>query len=189
MRASCMIITIYSTVARLHTVLYSRDSIVALCGSIVAPCETKCAGCGFISRNLGTYWPKALMVHLYHIYIQWVFSVLISCIHAAKPYLDSEPFSWWFTHKRLPLAGRRDNGAAHRSAGSPNRARSRHLKVRTAYASPTAFGAAISDISPRHWPSPGVYSNFDTSDFLKNHKHWSGHSWKPSILLWDNYVI
>ena len=29
-------------------------------------------------------------------------------------------------------------------------ARSRHLKVRTAYASPTAFGAAISDIPPRH---------------------------------------
>ena len=142
MRASCMIITTYSTVARVHTVLYSRDSIVA-------PCETKCAGCGFIGKKLGAYWPKALMVHLYHIF-SGLFSVLISCIHAAKPYLDSEPFSWWFTHKRLPLAGRRDNGAAHRSAGSPNRARSRHLKVRTAYASPTAFGAAISDIPPRH---------------------------------------
>ena len=140
-----MIITTYSTVARVHTVLYSRDSIVA-------PCETKCAGCGFIGKKLGAYWPKALMVHLYHIF-SGLFSVLISCIHAAKPYLDSEPFSWWFTHKRLPMdAETMALLIARQVLGqySPNRARSRHLKVRTAYASPTAFGAAISDIPPRH---------------------------------------
>ena len=43
------------------------------------------------------------MVHLYHIFSGWV-SVLISCIQAAKPYVDSEPFSWWFTQQRLPMA-------------------------------------------------------------------------------------
>ena len=43
------------------------------------------------------------MVHLYHIFSGW-FSVLISCIQAAKPYVDSEPFSWWFTQQRLPMA-------------------------------------------------------------------------------------
>ena len=80
------------------TVLYNCTTC-----SIVAPCETKCAGCGFIGKKLGAYWPKALMVHLYHIFSGW-FSVLISCIHAAKPYLDSEPFSWWYIHKRLPMA-------------------------------------------------------------------------------------
>ena len=63
--------------------------------------------------KLGTYWPKALMVYLYHIFSGW-FSVLISCIHAAKPYLDSEPFSWLLTHKRAPVAAETRRALANR---------------------------------------------------------------------------
>ena len=143
----------------MHTVLYSRDntcrSVRQYCTwyncttcSIVAPCETKCAGCGFIGKKLDAYWPKALMVHLYHIFSGW-FSVLISCIHAAKPYVDSELFSRWFTQQRLPMAAETMALLIARQVlgqYSPNRARSRRLRARTAYASPTAFGAAISDM-------------------------------------------
>ena len=150
----------------MHTVLYSRDntcrSVRQYCTwyncttcSIVAPCETKCAGCGFIRKKLVASYgsrSKALMVHLYHIVRGW-FSVLISCIQSAKPYVDSELFSRWFTQQRLPMAAETMALLIARQVlgqYSPNRARSRHLKVRTAYASPTAFGAAISDIPPRH---------------------------------------
>ena len=76
----------------------SRKSEVGFDG-----CETKCAGSGFIRKKLVSSRSKALMVHLYHIFSGWV-SVLISCIQAAKPYVDSEPFSWWFTQQRLPMA-------------------------------------------------------------------------------------
>ena len=83
-------------------------------------CETKCAGCGFIRKKLVASRSKALMVHLYHIFSGW-FSVLISCIQAAKPYVDSVPFSWWFTQQRLPMAAeaaaavRRRSRRVHRS--------------------------------------------------------------------------
>ena len=85
------------------------------------------------------------MVHLYHIFSGW-FSVLISCIQAAKPYVDSEPFSWWFTQQRLPMAAETMALLIARQVlgqYSPNRARSRHLKVRTAYASNLEYQASL----------------------------------------------
>ena len=109
----------------------------------------------------------ALMVHLYHIFSGW-FSVLISCIHAAKPYLDSEPFSWLLTHKRAPVAAETMALLLVRQVlgqYSPNRARSRHLRGGTAYASPTAFGAAICDIPPRHRDVVGVRGGGPVNSF------------------------
>ena len=75
------------------------------------------------------------MVHLYHIFSGWV-SVLISCIQAAKPYVDSEPFSWWFTQQRLPMAAETMALLIARQVlgqYSPNRARSSDAPV---YAAP-----------------------------------------------------
>ena len=40
MRALCMIITTYSTVARVHTVLYTQYTVETVLSSIVAPCDS-----------------------------------------------------------------------------------------------------------------------------------------------------
>ena len=64
-----------------------------------------------------------------------------------------------FTHKRPPMAAETMALLIARQVlgqFSPNRARSRQLRGRTLYASPTAFGAAISDIPPRHRGVVGV---------------------------------
>ena len=109
-----------------RTRAYSRDSIVA-------PCDTKWCAVKWINRPktgclLAESTDGAFVPHIY-IFSGWI-SVLVSCIHEAKPYVDSEPFSWWFTHKQLPMVAETTVLLIARQVFgqySPNRARSRHF--------------------------------------------------------------